>query len=232
MKRRTILCVFAHPDDECFMCGGTIAICADRGDRVVLVTLTGGEAATQFGPVRRSAAALKKIRRRELLASSRLLGIQRIHLLNFPDGRLDRVAVKRLERSIRVFVDRYQPDFIFSFAPDGVTKHNDHQVVSRAVTTLVQQKKTAAGLCLFGWPNDVRRRLNLPPAGRQRHFRISVTTAVNRKMRAIAAHRSQVKAQRRFAGLTINQQRAMWGIEYLVNYPGGRVQQTRKFLLT
>lgn len=214
------------------MCGGTIAICTDRGDRVVLVTLTGGEAATQLGPVRRSAAALKKIRRRELRTSSRWLGIRRIHLLNFPDGKLETVDVKRLERSIRFFIDCYRPDFIFSFAPDGVTKHNDHQVVSRVVTTLAQQKKTAAGLCLFGWPNDVRRRLNLPPADQQRHYRIPVTTAVNRKMRAIVAHRSQVIAQQRFSRLTKYQQRALWGIEYIVSYPGGRVQHTRKILLT
>jgi len=40
----TLLAVFAHPDDETFRCGGTLALLARRGVRVQTLTATRGEA--------------------------------------------------------------------------------------------------------------------------------------------------------------------------------------------
>ena len=42
MKR--LLCVFAHPDDECLGPGGSIAQCAIDGGEVFITTFTAGEA--------------------------------------------------------------------------------------------------------------------------------------------------------------------------------------------
>ncbi|MBI4426670.1 MAG: PIG-L family deacetylase [Candidatus Kerfeldbacteria bacterium] len=236
MKRRTILCVFAHPDDECFMCGGTIAACAARGDRVILVTATGGEAFTQQVRSRRSVASRKQLRRRELRQSSRTLGIARVHVLDFPDGQLAAVPLGKLHRTVASYLHRYQPDAVFSFAPDGVTRHRDHQVISRVVQAVArEQHNRGAGrphVCLFGWPNHVRRRLGLPAASSQRHYRLSVGYFVNRKLRAIAAHRSQIKTKQRFAGLSPRQQRQLFQTEYVVRFPGEPVAPLREFLLS
>jgi hypothetical protein len=52
---KTLLAVFAYPDDEAFGSEGTLAYYANHGVKVVLVCATRGEAgeiahATQFGP--------------------------------------------------------------------------------------------------------------------------------------------------------------------------------------
>ena len=39
----SVLGVFAHPDDEGFGCGGTLAMLVDRGARVTLVCVTNGD---------------------------------------------------------------------------------------------------------------------------------------------------------------------------------------------
>lgn len=218
------------------MCGGTIATCARRGDRVVLVTLTGGEASTQLGPVRHSAATLKRIRRRELRTACHLLGIERVHVMAFPDGRLADIPAKRLIKSIQLFIDRYQPSFIFSFAPDGVTQHADHQAVSRVVMAAVKLlgpgRTSRPIICLFGWPNSVRRRLGLSSGRSMLHYRLNVARFVNLKMRAIASHRSQVRTMERFAGWSARQQRDLFQSEYVVSSPGTSARQLKKILLT
>lgn len=42
-KAKKLLAVFAHPDDESFICGGTLAKYASEGVDITLVSATRGE---------------------------------------------------------------------------------------------------------------------------------------------------------------------------------------------
>ena len=44
-----LMCVTAHPDDECYAFGGALALAADRGVETYVVCLTDGQAATNRG---------------------------------------------------------------------------------------------------------------------------------------------------------------------------------------
>ena len=44
-----LLCITAHPDDECFAFGGALALAAGRGVEVSVICLTDGQAATHRG---------------------------------------------------------------------------------------------------------------------------------------------------------------------------------------
>ncbi len=61
MSRRSpaFLAIFAHPDDEAFRPGGTLARLADRGVRVHLPTATRGEAGSCGDPPRCRPAGLR-----------------------------------------------------------------------------------------------------------------------------------------------------------------------------
>jgi LmbE family N-acetylglucosaminyl deacetylase len=50
MTERRLLAVFAHPDDEAYRPGGTLALLAGRGVRVHLLTATRGEAGSCGDP--------------------------------------------------------------------------------------------------------------------------------------------------------------------------------------
>lgn len=71
---RILLVITAHPDDERFPTGGTLAKYAAEGMRVVLVSATRGEA----GIPGLSAAETARRRGAELRAAARTLGVNRL----------------------------------------------------------------------------------------------------------------------------------------------------------
>ncbi len=227
MNRLTVVCLFAHPDDESFVCGGTIAALVAAGARVVLVTFTGGEASTQAGSRRLSATALKTMRKRELGRSSRILGIAKIHVLDYPDGKLDRIAPTTLLHRAAVFIKRYCPAAVFTFTPDGVTKHRDHRMISRIARAAVRRWNSSHAtsrvrLCMFGFPNGARRKVGYHLATGQRYIKLDISPYVGKKLRAIAAHKSQVKTLNRFRHLTRAELRSIFRYEYVLK--SGRIR--------
>lgn len=135
---KCLLAVFAHPDDESFGCGGTLAKYASLGCRVQLVTATRGEAGEIAEGVRASKAGLAEIRERELRCACQALGIPPPLLLGYIDGQLTIVhqgqAVARLVRLIR----ELRPQVVLTFGPDGVYGHYDHIAVHRWVTIAIK----------------------------------------------------------------------------------------------
>jgi LmbE family N-acetylglucosaminyl deacetylase len=129
----TILGIWAHPDDEVFLSGGVMAAARDAGQRVVCVTATRGEHGTD-DPVAWPPGRLAAVRERELQASLAVLGVHEHRFLGVEDGccaaRPSLPTVERLMAIIR----EVRPDTILTFGPDGLTGHEDHQVVSRWAT--------------------------------------------------------------------------------------------------
>jgi LmbE family N-acetylglucosaminyl deacetylase len=129
----TILGIWAHPDDEVFLSGGLMATARDAGRRVVCVTATRGEHGTD-DPVTWPPPRLAAHRENELRASLAVLGVDEHRFLGIEDGtcaeRADLPVVERLIDVIR----QVRPDTIVTFGPDGLTGHEDHQVVSRWAT--------------------------------------------------------------------------------------------------
>src|SRR5512137_1049928 len=85
---RTILVVFAHPDDESLACGGTIARLADAGARVVLLCASRGEKGSVSDPALVAQDDLGNVRVHELHAAAKVLGIAEVLIFEHPDGDL------------------------------------------------------------------------------------------------------------------------------------------------
>lgn len=135
---RSLLAVFAHPDDESLACGGLLAWCAALGVRVSLLCVTHGE----HGPGHDreegvSAPALGAIRAGELRAAARLLGIADLVVLDYEDGMLQWMEAARLEGDIRDAIQRLGPDVVITFGEDGLYWHPDHIAVHERTTTVV-----------------------------------------------------------------------------------------------
>lgn len=82
----TIVFVHAHPDDEAIFTGGTMALLAAAGHRVVLVVATGGELGLAPDDVHLAAGALAGRRNEETAAAAALLGIDRVAWLGYRDS--------------------------------------------------------------------------------------------------------------------------------------------------
>jgi LmbE family N-acetylglucosaminyl deacetylase len=81
-KPNCLLAVLAHPDDEVFRCGGTLALLVRRGVRVHLLTATRGEAGSCGDPPLCTPEELPALRKRELRCACAALGIEPPHLFD------------------------------------------------------------------------------------------------------------------------------------------------------
>lgn len=133
-----LLCVTAHPDDEAGGFGGTLRLYADRGVETHLICLTPGQAATHRGGAR-SDAELAEIRRRELVASCKLLKISHAEVLDYPDAGLDRVDFYSATAALAEGMRRIRPQVVLTIGPEGaITAHPDHTMVSLLTTAAYQ----------------------------------------------------------------------------------------------
>lgn len=132
---RRLALVFAHPDDETFATGATIARHAHDGVKICLFCATDGNAGKSSAVPVSSPEELGAIRRNELISAARLLGIRDVETRGYPDKGLAAVDVERLVEDIVRFLRAAQPHVVVTFGPEGApTGHPDHRAISRATT--------------------------------------------------------------------------------------------------
>jgi LmbE family N-acetylglucosaminyl deacetylase len=145
MDRPCLMVVLAHPDDEAFGIGGTLARYAAEGCDVHLVCATRGEAGQIAEPELATVANLPAVRERELRCACEALGIRPPRFLDYVDGQLAIVhqgqAVGKVVRLIR----ELRPQVLLTFGPDGIYGHYDHIAVHRWAT--IACKLAAQGDC-------------------------------------------------------------------------------------
>jgi len=129
----TVLSVWAHPDDEAYLSGATMAACVRGGQRVVCVTATRGEGGSQDHD-RWPPEKMAEIREVELARCLETLGVSEHHWLDYVDGTCHEVDPDEAVGKVRALLDEIQPDTVLTFGPDGMTGHQDHQAVSRWTT--------------------------------------------------------------------------------------------------
>lgn len=132
-KNKTIVCVFAHPDDESFGPGGTIAALAEQ-NTVYLICVTDGN-----DPGKED--FLSDIRKEELEKASAILGIQDIFYLGYEDGSLRNDIYHKVAQKIQDIVDKLKTDILLTFELRGVSGHVDHMALS-AITSYVFEKSS------------------------------------------------------------------------------------------
>ena len=126
---KRFLFLLAHPDDETFGPGATIAKYSREGAEVHLATATRGEAGMVGEPPLTDREHLGEVRERELLAAAGILGIAKVHFLGFLDGQLSAAPRELLvERTVEVVRD-VRPHVMVGFGPEGVSRHADHKVM-------------------------------------------------------------------------------------------------------
>jgi len=135
----TLMAVFAHPDDESFGIGGTLArYGADPDVRVVLVCATRGEAGEISDPELASPDRLGDVRERELRCACQVLGIDALYLLGYRDSGMAGTPENRDPRSLAMadaakvvgkvaaHIRLERPDVVVTFDEMGGYGHPDH----------------------------------------------------------------------------------------------------------
>ena len=130
-----VMSIHAHPDDQEFTVGGTLAKWARAGSTIVTVCITSGNAGSnEHTPPEMTRALLAPIREEEQRNACRMLGIADVIFLRYEDGVLEpSIALRRdLTRLIR----RHRPDAVVCGDPTvrfyGTTylNHPDHRAAA------------------------------------------------------------------------------------------------------
>ena len=152
---KTILAVLAHPDDESFGFGGTLALYARKGYNTYYVCATRGEAGTVDEEYMRGFSSTAEMRTDELMRAAQQLGLKDVFFLGYrdsgmpgmeenkhPDAQINHSVDEVAGRVVR-YIRELKPEVVLTHDPIGGYKHPDHIHVHKA-TKLAFEKASDA----------------------------------------------------------------------------------------
>src|SRR4051812_17605287 len=158
---RSILFVFAHPDDESHWGSGIALRCHDEGGRTSLVTATLGGRGTTGGLC--SAEELPALREQELRKAAGVLGFDTLEILPYLDKELPSAPPDEIRKSLVGAIRRERPAIVVTFDPNGLTNHIDHLAISRFTSDAIGAAADARWFPELGKPHAVARLLWTAP---------------------------------------------------------------------
>jgi LmbE family N-acetylglucosaminyl deacetylase len=190
-----VLVVTAHPDDSEFGAGGTTARLVGEGKHVAYCIVTNGNKGS--GDRAMTPERLVAIREEEQKNAARVLGVETVDFLGFPDCEVENTRETRL--AVTAAIRRHRPDLLIIQNPNRTrnlgASHRDHRITAGIALDCVYPlardhmafpELIAQGLephkvkeiWLMGWED--------PPVV------IDITETMDLKLKALACHVSQL----------------------------------------
>jgi bacillithiol biosynthesis deacetylase BshB2 len=191
MKRK-LLAVFAHPDDESFICGGTLAKYASSGVEITLVSATRGEMGRRMGnPPYVNRESMPAIREKELRQACEVLGIHRLIFLDIRDKTVEFMNPESLADRIAVLIEEVSPDVVLTFH-ETLGGHPDHCAIGRAATAAFHRTRHKGALYFitFGEAMEHPERYGYT---KNDVVKIDIRHHARAKLAAFRAHRCQTE---------------------------------------
>lgn len=184
LGRRSLLVIAPHPDDESLGMGGLIASAAALNHAIDVVFVTSGEGSHRGSPTH-PPAVLAQVRREEAIRAVDILapGRNAAHFLDLPDGGLS--TLSHAEQAVGALAAFMTPDTVVCVTSD-TDPHPDHR--QSFAWAREASRKTGAALWAYPvwtWMSDI------PADESLTGVRLDVSSRLDAKRRAIAAHRSQ-----------------------------------------
>ena len=191
-----VMVVTAHPDDSEFGAGGTVAKFVKEGRQVTYCILTNGNKGSSDRSM--TPERLAGIREEEQRNAARVLGVEAVDFLGFPDCELEDTRESR--RAVTAAIRRHRPDLIITQNPMRTknlgASHRDH--------------RTAAGIaidCVYPLARDHMAFPELLEQGLEPHkvkeiymmwwetpeVVVDISETIDLKLKALACHASQIK---------------------------------------
>lgn len=136
---KKLLGIFAHPDDETIVSGGTIAKYAANGWQVDLICATHGASSEWGDRTHEEGEKISDVRGKELIAASAHIGVRAVTFMDYVDGTLMTKSPGDIEDKLTNLMEEAMPDVIVTHEPNGITHHPDHVKMSLATTFAFQK---------------------------------------------------------------------------------------------
>jgi LmbE family N-acetylglucosaminyl deacetylase len=153
---KTILAVLAHPDDETFGLGGTLALYARKGYDTYYVCATRGEAGTLDAEYLDGFKDTAELRTNELMRAAKILGLKEVFFLDYrdsgmpgteenkhPDAQINH-SIDEVAGKVVKYIRELKPDVVITFDPIGGYKHPDHIHIHKATVLAFEKANDAS----------------------------------------------------------------------------------------
>lgn len=189
---KSILILAAHPDDEVLGCGGTIAKLADEGAIIHVAFLADGvfsregDAGAQQAELAARRAAAQK--------GCDILGVKSVFFGEFPDNRMDTIALLDIIKPIEALVAKYQPDTTFTHHAGDV--NIDHRRIHEAVVTACRPQRghPVKTLLCFEVPSSTEWQLPGSAPVFAPNWFVDISDTLERKLAALDAYAAELRA--------------------------------------
>lgn len=184
---RHVLVVFPHPDDEAFGVSGTIATYINQGIPVTYACLTLGEMGRNLGnPPFATRETLPQIRKEELLASAKAMGLTDLRMMGLRDKTIEFEDDEKMVEMMKDLISDTNPSLIITFYPNYAV-HPDHDATGRAMIRAVRRmpEEQRPTIYALAFSNDSKEVLGEPD------ILHNIKEAAEQKMGSMRAHISQ-----------------------------------------
>jgi LmbE family N-acetylglucosaminyl deacetylase len=198
-KDKTILVIFAHPDDAEFTSAGTIAKAVKEGAIVYYLVATQGDKGTS--DLNLTSEELANLRQKEQEKAAQILGVKKVEFLGYSDGELE-VNLSLKEKIVKA-IRAYKPDIVISQDPSkyyylerGLVNHPDHRALGEAVIDAVYPLARDHLQFLQHFKEGIgphRTRELWLFAFEEQNFFVDIAETIDLKIKALMAHQSQVE---------------------------------------
>jgi len=130
--KRTLV-IAAHPDDEILGCGGTMKKLTDEGAEVMTLILGEGKTSRDENRDRKSRQGDIEQLREEVIEANRIVGVNTVDVMDFPDNRFDSVPLLDIVKAIERHIEEFNPTAVFTHFENDL--NIDHTITNRAVLT-------------------------------------------------------------------------------------------------
>ncbi|MDB5184808.1 MAG: putative deacetylase [Candidatus Saccharibacteria bacterium] len=199
LQPKVVLGIAAHPDDLDFGASGTMARYAGEGASVYYLIVTDGSKGTDDRSL--TPAQLIQIRQNEQRAAVQAVGGKDVFFLGYPDGGLE--VTMDLKRDIVRVIRQVKPDVVITMDPSllyvaerGFINHPDHRAASQAaldsVFPLARDHLSFPDLFAQGFEPHKTPTVLLIRLDGNANFSVDITSTIEVKKAALAAHASQI----------------------------------------
>ena len=164
-----ILVFGAHPDDMEIGMGGTIAKHVDKGDEVLMVVVT--------------IPNQKDVRKKEAENAAKILGAK-IQILDLDPEEL--VFDRKLVRKFDEILNGFKPDEVYLHWNND--SHQDHNFVANAAIASTRKNECSVYMYEQTLPGGIG------PNGFRAQLYVDVSDEIDKKLKCVEAHKSQLKA--------------------------------------
>jgi LmbE family N-acetylglucosaminyl deacetylase len=154
-ESKKILSVLAHPDDETFGMGGTLAFYASQGVEVHLICATKGEAGDVTPELLKDYDSIADRRESELRCAADTLGLKKVTFLGYRDSGMNgskdnqnpnafiNAPFEEVVGKIVSYIRDFKPDVVLTFDPVGGYHHPDHIYIQKATVAAFEAASDA-----------------------------------------------------------------------------------------